>query len=382
NRIHVTMNGISGINSNLRCRTNLMVDRKEIMNLINVLKRDSGLQFCESEPVLETDMKGRDARATVIGYPMSPNGDAVSIRKHSTRPWTLTRLIANGTLDHETAGLLSFLVDNRCTFLVCGARGAGKSSMLTALMFEFPISQRILTIEDTLELPGDKMRKMGYKVQSMLINDRIEGDSLSRADEALRVSLRMGDSAIVLGEVRGEEAKTMYQSMRAGRAGSSVMGTIHGDSARSVYERVVHDMGIAPEAFMATDVLITLGSARDRRSGDQKRALGEIVATGGRPGEFIDISDAEGLFSSPAMIRISSSCGMGRNDILNEIRSRSGMRKMLAEAGSRDEKFLWPEWINMANDHLSRNSGKNPKALISSFEAKVRRAEGAERIEG
>lgn len=266
NRIHVTMNGVSGINSNLRCRTNLMVDRKEIMNLINVLKRDSGLQFSESEPVLETDMKGRDARATVIGYPMSPNGEAVSIRKHSTRPWTLTRLIANGTLDHETAGLLSFLVDNRCTFLVCGARGAGKSSLLTALMFEFPVSQRILTIEDTMELPGDKMRRMGYKVQSMLINDKIEGDSLSRADEALRVSLRMGESAIVLGEVRGEEAKTLYQSMRAGRAGSSIMGTIHGDSARSVYERVVHDMGIAPEAFMATDLLLTLGSVRDRRS--------------------------------------------------------------------------------------------------------------------
>ncbi|MDD2936550.1 MAG: type II/IV secretion system ATPase subunit, partial [Candidatus Methanomethylophilaceae archaeon] len=313
NRIHVTMNGVSGINSNLRCRTNLMVDRKEIMNLINVLKRDSGLQFSESEPVLETDMKGRDARATVIGYPMSPNGEAVSIRKHSTRPWTLTRLIANGTLDHETAGLLSFLVDNRCTFLVCGARGAGKSSLLTALMFEFPVSQRILTIEDTMELPGDKMRRMGYKVQSMLINDKIEGDSLSRADEALRVSLRMGESAIVLGEVRGEEAKTLYQSMRAGRAGSSIMGTIHGDSARSVYERVVHDMGIAPEAFMATDLLLTLGSVRDRRSGDQRRTLGEMVATGGRPGEFVDISDAEGLFSSPVMRRISSSCGMDRN---------------------------------------------------------------------
>ena len=296
-------------------------------------------------------------------------------------PSESTRLIANGTLDHETAGLLSFLVDNRCTFLVCGARGAGKSSLLTALMFEFPVSQRILTIEDTLELPGDKMRRMGYKVQSMLINERIEGDSLSRADEALRVSLRMGESAIVLGEVRGEEAKTLYQSMRAGRAGSSIMGTIHGDSARSVYERVVHDMGIAPEAFMATDLLLTLGSVRDRKSGDQKRSLGEIVATGGRPGEFVDISDAEGLFSSPAMRRISSSCGMDRKEILDEIRSRSGMRKMLAEAGSRDERFLGPEWINTANDHLSRNSGKNPKALISSFEAKIRRAEGVGQIE-
>lgn len=378
NRIHVTMSGVSGINSNLRCRTNLMVDRKEVMNLISVLKRDSGLPFCESEPVLETDMKGRDARATVIGYPMSPNGDAVSIRKHSTRPWTLTRLIANGTIDHETAGLLSFLVDNRCTFLICGARGAGKSSLLTALMFEFPMAQRILTIEDTIELPGESMRKMGYKVQSMLINEKMDGDNLSRADEALRVSLRMGESAIILGEVRGEEAKTLYQSMRTGRAGSSIMGTIHGDSAKSVYDRVVHDMGIAPEAFMATDILVTLGSLRDRRAGNQKRMLNEIVATGERAGEFVDISDAEGLFSSPMMKRISSSCGMDKKEILNDIRARSGIRKLLAEKGAQDDRFLGPEWIIVANDHISRNSNKDSGILIGSFEAKVRRAEGGE----
>lgn len=376
NRIHVTMSGASGINSNLRCRTNLMVDRKEVMNLISILKRDSGLPFCESEPVLETDMKGCDARATVVGYPMSPNGDAVSIRKHSTRPWTLTRLIANGTLDHETAGLLSFLVDNRCTFLICGARGAGKSSLLSALMFEFPVSQRILTIEDTMELPGDRMRKMGYKVQSMLVNDRMEGDSLSRADEALRVSLRMGESAIILGEVRGEEAKTLYQSMRTGRAGSSIMGTIHGDSAKTVYERVVHDMGIAPEAFAATDVLLTLGTVRDRRAGNQKRMMNEMVATGDVTGTFVDISNAKGLFSSPVMRRISSSCGMNREDILNDIRARSGIRKMLAERGASDERFLGPEWINVANDHVSRNPGKGPDFLMSSFGTKMNRAEG------
>ncbi|WP_400236458.1 ATPase, T2SS/T4P/T4SS family [Methanomethylophilus alvi] len=154
NRIHVTMSGVGESNSHVRCRTNLVVDRREVDNLINVLKRESGLPFCESSPVLETDMKAHDARATVVGYPMSPSGDAVAIRKHSSNPWTLTRLIANGTVDAATAGLLSFLVQNRATFLICGARGAGKSSMLSALMFEFPLSQRILTIEDTMELPS------------------------------------------------------------------------------------------------------------------------------------------------------------------------------------------------------------------------------------
>lgn len=67
------------------------------------------------------------------------------------------------------------------------------------------------------------MRRMGYKVQTMLVDDRIQGTANSRADEALRVSLRLGESAIVMGEVRGEEAKTLYQSMRAGRAGSAIL---------------------------------------------------------------------------------------------------------------------------------------------------------------
>ncbi len=377
NRIHVTVSGVSGMNSNQRCRTNLMVDRKEVMNLINILKRDSGLPFCESDPVLETDIKGYDARATVVGYPMSPNGDSVSLRKHSDRPWTLSRLIANGTLDSDVAGLLSFLVENRCTFLICGARGAGKSSMLSALLFEFPLSQRILTIEDTMELPGDKMRRMGFKVQTLLIDDRMDGSNLSRADEALRVSLRMGESAIILGEVRGDEARTLYQSMRTGRAGSSIMGTIHGDSADSVYKRVVHDLGIDPEAFMATDVILTLGTIRDRRAGDQRRMIREILATGEKTGDFIDISDSRLLFSAPMMNRISQSCGMDSEDIFDDIRVRSEIRKILAERGGTDERFLGPEWICIANDHVSRNSNKRADDIISSFKVKIGRAGGS-----
>ncbi|MCL2317570.1 MAG: type II/IV secretion system ATPase subunit [Methanomassiliicoccaceae archaeon] len=373
NRIHVTMNGIAGNNSHVKCRTNLVVDKKEVMNLLNILKRDSGLQFCESNPILETDIKVHDARATVVGYPMSPNGDAVAIRKHSVRPWTLTRLIANGTMDPRVAGLLSFLVDNRATFLICGARGAGKSSLLSSLMFEFPLSQRILTIEDTMELPTSLMRKMGYKVQSMLIDDRMGGDNLSRSDEALRVSLRMGESAIILGEVRGEEARTMYQSMRAGRAGSSIMGTIHGDSAKSVFERVVHDMNISPEAFMATDILITLGTFKDRRNGNQIRKVNEVVATADMTGEFLDITDSTVLFSSPVMRRILSSSQMSKAEISKEIRARAVIRSFLAEMGkTQSEEYLGPEWIGIANDHVSRAHGNTAEDVLNSFKVKFR----------
>ncbi|MDR2865938.1 MAG: type II/IV secretion system ATPase subunit [Methanomassiliicoccaceae archaeon] len=360
NRIHVTLNGIAGFNSHIRCRTNLTADKREVRNLISVLKRDSGLPFCESSPVLETDMRSHGARATVVGYPMSPNGDAVAIRKHSSSPWTLTKLIGNGTLDPLSAGLLSYLVDSRCTFLICGARGAGKSSLMSALLFEFPLSQRILTIEDTSELPTEKMRSMGYKVQSMLIDERMRGDMQKRAEEALRVSLRLGESAIILGEVRGEEARTLYQSMRTGRAGSSIMGTIHGDSARSVYERVVHDMNISPDAFSATDIVVTMATKRPKGSIRQYRRLNEIALTSDKHGEFIQVpiggdASMDGMFRTPLFRRILSSSSYSEEEITDEIYVRSEMRRFIAETAiSRSDRFYGPEWVCFANEHLSK----------------------------
>ena len=373
NRIYVTLDNVSGYNTHMRCRTNLIASEREIRNLINTLMRDSGLPYCESSPVMETNMCNNQARATIVGYPMSPNGDSVAIRKHSTTPWTLTKLIGNGTIDEHDAGLISFLVDNRCTFLVCGARGAGKSSLLSAMLFEMPIEQRILTIEDTLELPGDVMRSMGYKVQSMLIDERMNSDVSKRADEALRVSLRLGESAIILGEVRGDEARTLYQSMRAGRAGSSIMGTIHGDSEKGVYERVVHDIGIPAESFMATDFLIVMGTRRERGTNRQTRKIVEFVSTSDTIGEFISVD--KGMYRSPAMRRIMESTSMAKGDVEQEIKSRAKMRGLLSKLAIEvNDGYSNPEWIILANDHLSRciSSGiTDSDDVLESFKKKL-----------
>lgn len=72
----------------------------------------------------------------------------------------------------------------------------------------------------------------------------------------------MGESAIVIGEVRGEEAKVLYESMRAGSAGSSVIGTIHGNSAKGVLDRAVEDLGVTERAFSSTDIIVVIGLVR------------------------------------------------------------------------------------------------------------------------
>ena len=156
-----------------------------------------------------------------------------------------------------------------------------------------------------------------------------------------------------MGEVRGEEARTLYQSMRAGRAGRAIMGTVHGDSAASVYQRMVFDMGIPPEAFGATDILVTLGTVRDRRTGNLIRRVNELVATGASPGEFLDASGVDGLLASPFAERALSSLQLGRRDVVKEIRARSMMRSYLASLGTEDEGFLGPEWVLASNEILA-----------------------------
>ncbi|HSV42521.1 MAG TPA: type II/IV secretion system ATPase subunit, partial [Methanomassiliicoccales archaeon] len=361
NRWHVVLSGI-GERSTVRAETNIFGSDLEAAGLVSRLRQHSLKPFSEAIPVLETDVPGYDARATVMGPPLSPHGHALAFRRHSRRPWTLLRLVRQGALSVSSAALLSFLIDGRSSMLVCGPRGAGKSSLLAALLFEFHPNQRIVTIEDTLELPVRQMQQLGYKAQSILVRPGLDRSVDESADEALRVSLRLGESALVMGEVRGREARTLFESMRTGKAGSSVLGTVHGESARSVFERTVHDLGVAPEAFCATDLVITLGLIRWQGSQRQERKVTELaeVRKDSTPGGFeqmmADIQDLEGLADRPhfhLIERVANGWGMSYDDAVRNIVLRAGLRNILLEAQERTDKDLMgPEMVRACNEHL------------------------------
>lgn len=388
NPIHVTVGGIKGSGTIVRCQTNIVASRTEMEGLVSRFRQYSRRPFSEAFPVLETDVVGFDARATFIGKPLSPNGTALALRRHSRSVWTLPRFMFNGTIDAMTAGLISFLIDGRSTILFCGPRGSGKSSLLSASLFEFPVSQRILTIEDTMELPCLQMQRLGYKVQSMLVENRMGQDQEDRTDEALRVSLRLGESAIILGEVRGKEAMTLYESMRTGKAGSSVLGTIHGDSARSVFERVVHDLGISGEEFSATDMVITLGLNRIAGGQRQERKVVEVAecARSRGIGEFdrlvvYDNTSGVPVFNrslrSECIARIAASWNIGYEEAMNNIEARARMRQALVDAASAGKmECLGPEWTCKCNEFFWErvdSQERNYDAIVRDFSQMISR---------
>jgi hypothetical protein len=101
------------------------------------------------------------------------------------------------------------------------------------------------------------MRKLGFNVQPMKVASALaKGSSEMSAEDGIRSTLRLGDSSLIVGEVRSGEAKALYEAMRVGAAANVVAGTIHADSPFGLFDRVVNDIGIPKTSFKATDIVI------------------------------------------------------------------------------------------------------------------------------
>ncbi len=241
------------------CKTNIIPSNSEAESWASKLKLLSGRPLDEANPILDTELRipGANSRVAVISPPLNPTGLAYAFRRHRDKPWTLPLFMKSKMINALSAGMLSFLIDGSRTFLVAGTRSAGKTSLLGALMTEIMRKYRMITIEDTLELPSSSLRELGYNIQSMKVASAMtRGTSEVSAEEGIRSTLRLGDSCLIVGEVRSVEAKALYEAMRVGALANVVAGTIHGDSPYGVFDRVVNDLEVPRTSFKATDIIV------------------------------------------------------------------------------------------------------------------------------
>jgi len=247
------------------CVTNIVPTITEAESWASKLRLISGRPLDEANPILDTELvlPGSRARIAAITNPLNPTGLAYSFRRHRDKPWTLSLFVNNGMITPLAAGVISFLVDGARTMLVAGTRSSGKTSLLGAVIVEIMRRVRIITIEDTLELPVGALKNMGYNIQSMKVASALtRGTTEVSADEGIRTTLRLGDSSLIVGEVRSTEAKALYEAMRVGALANTVAGTIHGDSPYGVFDRVVNDLGVPRTSFKATDIIIVANPVR------------------------------------------------------------------------------------------------------------------------
>jgi len=241
------------------CSTNILPSQEDADSWAAKFRMLSGRPLDEANPILDTQLEiGKiRARIAIIQQPLSPDGLAYSIRRHRESPWTLPLFVKYKMINGFAAGLLSFLIDGSRTLLVAGTRSSGKTSLLGSLMLEIIPKFRIITIEDSLELPIDSLRKLNYDILRMKVRSALlKTTNEVSADDGIRTSLRLGDSCLIIGEVRSVEAKALYEAMRIGALANVVAGTIHGASPYGVFDRVVNDLGVPATSFKATDIIV------------------------------------------------------------------------------------------------------------------------------
>jgi pilus assembly protein CpaF len=174
------------------------------------------------------------SRVHIVDTAIAPGGPYITVRRFPEVPFSIRLLLENGSMSEEMAVELANLIALGCSTVVSGGTGSGKTSMLNALSGAIPNDERIITIEDNLEMQfHPKAHRLALEARRSYLDDAA---SITIRD-LVRETLRMRPDRIVVGEVRDASAYDMLQAMTTGHDGS--MTTVHSNDVASTIERLV-----------------------------------------------------------------------------------------------------------------------------------------------
>jgi Flp pilus assembly CpaF family ATPase len=230
---------------------------EELVSLVRAAATRFGLserRFDAGQPELDLRLPDGSRLSAVMSVTSHP---VVDIRRHRLGDQDLAGLVELGTVPEQLAQFLRAAVRARQNILVSGAMNAGKTTMLRALAAEIPSTERLVTIEQSLELGLDQQSERHPDCVAMEARlPNTEGEGAIGMAQLVRRSLRMNASRVIVGEVLGDEIIPMLNAMSQGRSGS--MGTIHADSSAGVFRRIAAYAVQSPERLPleATNLLI------------------------------------------------------------------------------------------------------------------------------
>ena len=266
-------------------------DAGKLRTGLEVIANHLGKRLDEDNPLLHAQLPDGSRIAAVIPPVVRP-APALTIRKFTSRRFTVDDLIAGGTLSRSLAEFLNDQIRTGKTVLISGGTGTGKTTLLNVLAQAIADEERIVVIEDTAELRIQKPNVMAVECQSDTFKARISFDDL------LRSALRWRPDRIILGEVRGTEARTLLDSFNTGHAGS--LATIHANSAEKALHRFANLVMRNHAQSTFSDTEAEIGEAVDfvvhieRKPGS--RVVREVLAIQGYD------RDAKHFMIEPALV--------------------------------------------------------------------------------
>ena len=289
----IMVNGTEGIflerNGRLLCWEKKITSKEKLEDMVQQIAGRCNRIVNESVPVADARLSD-GSRVSLVLPPVALNGPVITIRRFPKNPIHMDRLVELGAVTTEAAAFLRVLVRSGYNIFISGGTGSGKTTFLNALSDFIPKEERIITIEDNAELQIQGAENL-VRLEARQANT--EGKNSVTIRDLIKASLRMRPDRIVVGEVRGEEALDMIQSMNTGHDGS--LSTGHANSPRDMLSRLETMILMAMELPLsairrqiasAVDILIHLGRMRDR-----SRKVMEIVEITGYDRASVEITE-------------------------------------------------------------------------------------------
>jgi len=239
---------------------------QHLRRVIERIVANVGRRIDESSPLVDARLSD-GSRVNAVIPPLAVNGSSLTIRKFSETPFQVSDLVRFKSITEPMAELLNACVQARLNIIVSGGTGTGKTTLLNVLSGFIPSDERIVTIEDAIELKLQQDHVVSLESRP----PNIEGKGEITIRDLVRNSLRMRPDRIVVGEVRGGESLDMLQAMNTGHDGS--LSTVHANTPRdsiSRLETLVLMAGmdlplraVREQIASAVDVIVQLTRLRD-----------------------------------------------------------------------------------------------------------------------
>ncbi len=289
----IMVNGLKGVwvesDGVLRRSARSFSSLEQLMRVVDRMVHSAGRRVDQASPMVDARLPD-GSRLNVILPPLSVDGPALTIRKFTSAGLTMDDLVRQGSLDAEAAEFLEGAVRNRMNVLVSGGTGTGKTTMLNVLSTYIERDERVVTVEDAVELTLDLPNLV--RLEARPANTEGSGEVTIR--DLVRNSLRMRPNRIVVGEVRGWETIDMLQAMNTGHEGS--LSTVHANTPRDALRRLetmtllggvdLPLRAIREQIASSIDLIVHL--ARDAQG---RRFVSEIAEIEGMESDVVAMAD-------------------------------------------------------------------------------------------
>ncbi|MBS3760937.1 type II/IV secretion system ATPase subunit [Halodesulfurarchaeum sp.] len=332
-------------------QTNRSFGEGELDDFVIKLAQGSGQHISIGDPVTDATLPDGSRGELALGREVTPRGSAFTIRKYAEEPFTPAALVDFETFSLDQMAYLWLAIESNKSLIFAGGTASGKTTSMNAVSMFVPPNAKVVTIEDTRELTLYHDNWLSSVTRESLG----EGEDISMYD-LLRSSLRHRPEFIIVGEVRGEEAMTLFQAMNTGH---TTFSTMHADSVQTVINRLENEPINVPRAMiqsldvLSVQTLTYVGDERVRRT----RTIAEIEGIDQRTGdldysmafEYDPETDSFDQFDSIVLEEIREDRGWTRSELLREFRNRKHVLQYLLEHDVRDYR----RFTALVNDYYA-----------------------------